>query len=79
MLGDSININNFCCNPVVMKKKMVKPLKIVFLGPICTTKRSAWATPKTKNNFLLAEITKADHQPSETSYYIKISSVLDEL
>ena len=37
MLGDSININNLnlCCNPVVLKKKkrkMVKLLKNCFLG-----------------------------------------------
>ena len=74
MLGDSIDINSFCCNPVVLKKKLVKPL-----GPICTTKRSAWATTKLKNNFFGAEITKADHQFSETFDFIKISSVLAEL
>ena len=32
MLGDSININNFNCNPIVLKKKIVKPLKIAILG-----------------------------------------------
>ena len=78
MLGDSININNFCCNPVVLKKKLVNPLKTAFSGPIYTTKGSAWATPKMKNNFF-AEITKADHQLSETFYFIKISYVLAEL
>ena len=78
MLGDSIDINNFCCNPVVLKKKLVKPLKIAFSGPNCTTKWSAWAVPKMKNNFLLAEITKADHQLSETFYFIKISFVLGD-
>ena len=51
MLGDSININNFCCNPVVLEKKK-NPVGIAFLGgPICTTKGSAWAMPKMKNNF----------------------------
>ena len=35
------------------------------------------ATPKMKNNFL-AEITKADHELSET-YFIKMSYVLAEL
>ena len=42
MLGDSIKINNFCCNPVVLKK-IVKPLKNCFLGAQCT-KGSAWTT-----------------------------------
>ena len=31
-----------------------------------------------KNNFL-AEITKAEHQLSQTSYFLKISYVLTEL
>ena len=57
MLGDSININNLCCNPVVLKKKLVKPYNFVWLSPICTKKGSLWATPKIENNFLLAEIT----------------------
>ena len=56
---------------------MVKPLKIAFLDPIYTRKGSAWATPKMKN-FFLTEIIKADHQLSETFYFIKIS-VLTEL
>ena len=33
MLGDSININNLCCNPVALKKKLVKPLKNCFFRP----------------------------------------------
>ena len=56
MLGDSIN--TLCCNPVVLKKKLVNPLKIAIFWP--TETGSAWATPKMKNTFL-AEITKADH------------------
>ena len=32
MLGDSININNFCCNPVVLEKKKKNPVGIAFLG-----------------------------------------------
>ena len=51
MFGGSININDFCCNPVVVKKKLAKPLKIAFWGPIYTAKGLAWATPKMKNNF----------------------------
>ena len=42
MLENSINFDNFCCNPIVLKKNVVKPLKIAFSGPICTTKGSAW-------------------------------------
>ena len=51
MLEDSINIYNFCCNPVVLKKNIGKTsTKIVFSGPVCTTKGSAWAMSKMKNN-----------------------------
>ena len=57
---------------------MVKALKIAFLGPISTTKRSAWAMPKMKNIFF-GRNDKADHQLSKTFYFIKISSVLAEL
>ena len=73
MLGYSININNLCCNLVVMKK-LVKSLKIaiLFWGPTCT-KGSAWAMPKEKNYiFGILLKAKADHQLSETFYFIKI-------
>ena len=79
MLGVSININNLGCDPVVLKKNWQNLEKIAFLYPICTKKGSLWATPKMKNNFWGAEITKADHQLSETFYFIKISYVLAEL
>ena len=46
-------------------KKSVKPLKFAFFGP--------------KMEFFLTEITKADHQLSETFYFIKMSYVLTEL
>ena len=68
MLGDSININNLCCNPVVLKKKkiIVKPQEnCYFLGLLtCAKKGSAWATStvatsKMKNKFL-AKVTKPD-------------------
>ena len=52
LLGDSrclgiqlININNLCCNPVVLKK-MVKPLKNAFMGPICTKRGHYGPHPK---------------------------------
>ena len=38
---------------------------------MCTTRGSAWATPKMKNNFFLAEITKADHQLKKNLFYQK--------
>ena len=43
-------IANLFCNPVVLKK-IVKPWKNCFFGPICTKKGSLWATSKMKNNF----------------------------
>ena len=61
------------------EKKLVKPLKNCFLDPICIEKGSLWTTPKMKKNFFLVEITKADHQFSESFYFIKISYVLTEL
>ena len=53
--------------------------KIAFLDPICIEKGSLWTTPKMKKNFFLVEITKADHQLSESFYFIKILYVLTEL
>ena len=32
MLGDSNNINNLCCNPVALKKKVYKTSKKIILG-----------------------------------------------
>ena len=65
MLGDSIDINNLYCNPAVLKK-IGKASKNLQMGH----------TQK-----FLAERTKADHQLSETFYFIKISlpCVLAEL
>ena len=71
MLQDSININNLWCNPAVLKK-------IVF-GTQFAQKRGLYGPcPKWKTLFL-AKITKANHQLSETFYFIKISSILIEL
>ena len=53
MLGDSINTNNFNCNLVVLKKKLVQFLKIAIFGPNLGKKGgSLGAALKTKNNFL---------------------------
>ena len=60
------------------EKKLVKPLKNCFLDPICIEKGSLWTTPKMKKNFFLVEIAKADHQLSESFYFIKIY-ILTEL
>ena len=60
------------------EKNLVKPLKIAIFGSNLHKKGLAWSTPKMKNNFL-AEITKADHQLSETFYFIKKSSILANL
>ena len=52
MLENSININNFNWNPIVLKKKtLLKPLKITIFWPNLHKNVSPWATPKTENNF----------------------------
>ena len=82
MLQDAININSLCFEIqqfLGSTKKLVKPLKNCFLDPICIEKGSLWTTPKMKKKFFLVEITKADHQLSESFYFIKISYVLTEL
>ena len=53
MLGDSININNLCCNPVVLKKKnVVKSLTICFLGLLCKKRGHYDPRPKWKTIFV---------------------------
>ena len=80
MLGDTTNINNLCCNPAVLKKKLVEPLKSCFFWNQFAQKRGHYGLrPRWKKKFFLAEITKADHQLSESFYFIKISYVLTEL
>ena len=74
MLGNPININTLCCTPAVWKKKKIgKALKkLLFLPQFTPKKESLWATHKMKKKFFLAEIATADHQLSETFYFIKI-------
>ena len=79
MFGDTININDLCCNLAVLKKKLVKPFKNCFLDSICTEKGSLWSTPKMGKKNLSRIIKKADHQLSESFYFIKISYILTEL
>ena len=51
-------------------KKLVKPLKNCFLDPICTEKRSLWATPKMENFFGRQIISFP-----ESFYFIKIPCI----
>ena len=62
-----------CCIQKFWKKVGKTSLKNCFLDPISTEKGSLWATPKMEKNLFLAEKTKADHQLSESFYFIKIS------
>ena len=59
------------------EKKLVKPLG--FFGTNFQKKGLLWATPKMKNNFFGSDNKKADHQLSQTFYFIKILYVLTEL
>ena len=51
MFRDLINVCNLCYNPLVLKKKLVKPLKKCFLGPIYTKKGHYRPRPKWKTIF----------------------------
>ena len=79
MLGDSINMNNLCCNPAVLKKKLVKRLKNCSFWPNLHERGPYRLHPKWKTKFFFSGITKSDHQVSETSYLTKVSYVLAEL
>ena len=65
-MEDSININNLCCNPVVLKKKLVKPLKDFFFWPNLHKKGVIMGQAQNEKQFFLAEIAKADQQLSES-------------
>ena len=71
MLGDSFNFNKLCCNPVVLKKIGKISNKLLF-GPTLHKKGVIMGHIQNEN-FLGAEITKADHQLSKTFYFIKVS------
>ena len=67
MLGDSININNFNCNPVVLKKKyMEKPPKITILGQLVQKRGHYEPHPKQKTFF--TEIIKPYHKVSSKTF-----------
>ena len=61
------------------EKKLVKPLKNCFLGTNLHKKGVVMGHVQNQKQFLLAKITKADHQLSETFYFIKMSQALTEL
>ena len=78
MLGDTININTLCCNPEVLKKKSVKPLKNCFFLTQFARKGGHYGQrPRWKNFFW--KKSKIHHQLSESFYFIEISYVLTEL
>ena len=78
MLGDTISINNLCCNPEVLKKSWLNLLKMLFWTQFAQ-KRAHYEPCPIWKKYFLAEITKADHQLSESFYFIKTSYVLIEL
>ena len=61
------------------EKKLVKPLKNCFFGPNLHRKEVIMGHAQDGKKFFSAEIKKADHQLSESFYFIKISYVLTEL
>ena len=71
MSGDLININNLCCNAVV-PEKMVKLLKNCFFGPDLNKKGVIMGHAQNEKQFFGAEITRSDHQLSETLFYQNI-------
>ena len=79
MLGDSINMNNFCCNPVVLKKKIGKTSKKLLFWAQFTQKEVIIGHILNEKQFFFSDITKSDHQVSETFYLIKVLYVLAEL
>ena len=72
MLGDSINITDLCCNPVVLKKVGKTSWKL-FFGPNLHKKGVIMGqTLNGKTIFFFLEITKVDHHLLVTFYFIKI-------
>ena len=70
MFGNSININNLCCNLVVLK---INWWNLFFEPNFHKINRGHYrARPQWKTIFW-AEMTKADHQLSETFYFNKMT------
>ena len=61
------------------EEKLVKPLKNCFFGHSLHRKEVIMGHAQDGKKFFLTEIQKADHQLSESFYFIKISYVLTEL
>ena len=76
MLGDSVNINSFNCNPVVLKKIAKTSKNYNFLAQLVQKLDPHGPRPKQKAFFSV--IAKPDHKLSKTFYFIKISYVLVE-
>ena len=70
MLGDTININNLCCNPSSSEKKLFKTPKNCFFGP--NLHRKGLIMGHAQGGIFFSR-KKADHQLSESFYFIKIS------
>ena len=64
MLGYSINVNNLCCNKVVLKKK-VKPLKIAIFGINLCKKGVRMGHTQDETQIILVELT--DNKKSRSS------------
>ena len=76
MLEDTININNLCLNPAVLKKAGKTSC---FFGPNLHRKGVIMDHAQDEKRFFLVEITKTDHQLSEKFYFITVSYVSTEL
>ena len=63
MLGHWINIYNLCYHIVVLKKKLIKLLKIVLLGPCLGKNWASMGHTQNEAQFFL-EITKGDQKLS---------------
>ena len=69
MLGYSINLNNFNCNPVVMKI-FAKTSKNCHFWAQLVQKMGQYEPHPKQTKFLFAEMTKADHKLFKTFYFI---------
>ena len=74
-LVDSINIDNFNWNPIVLKKKMVKPIKLSFLSAQLPQKRGHYGSRPKQKTISFTKITKLHHKLSEIFNFIKMSYV----
>ena len=65
MLGDTVDINNLCCNPSSSsEKKSVKPLKCCFFAP---EKGTLWAMPKIEKKVSFPAKTAAPLESQQNS------------